>query len=44
MVTLGDTRNDAHALVDTVADTLVEVKTMTLRHTRQDADAHVDIG
>ena len=33
-MTLGDTRGDAHALVDALADTLAEIKTVTLGNTR----------
>ena len=34
--TLGDTRGDAHALVDTPVDTLAELEAETLGDTRSD--------
>ena len=39
---LGDTRNDAQALVDTVADSEAEVEAETLGDTLIDAHALVD--
>ena len=41
-MTLGNTRHDAHALVDTPADTLAEVEAVTLADTRGDAQALID--
>ena len=43
-VTLGDTRMDAHALVDTLADELSEAEAVTLGDTRGDVHALVDTG
>ena len=37
-MTLGDTRGGAHAVVDTLANTLPEVEAVRLGHTRGDAD------
>ena len=39
---IGDTRDEAHALVDTLADTLAEVKVVTLAEKRGDTHALVD--
>ena len=42
MEAVSDTRGDAHALVDTLADTLAEVDAKTLGDTRGNAHELVD--
>ena len=42
MVTLGVARDDAHAQVDTLADTLAELEAVTLGDTRGDVHELVD--
>ena len=39
---VGDTRRDAHVLVDTLADPVLKVDAVTLRDTRSDADELVE--
>ena len=42
MVTLGVARGDAHAQVDTLADTLAELEAVTLGDTQGESHALVD--
>ena len=41
---VGDTRGDAHALIETLAETLGEMEAKTLGENRGDASALVDTG